>query len=449
MAHARLSELQTLDAAHHLHPFTDHRAMHAGGTQVMVSGEGSWLTDATGRRLLDGIAGLWCVNVGYGRREIADAVHAQMLTLPYYCSFFNTTTEPSIRLAKRLADLAPARLNHAIFCNSGSEANETALKIIRAWHKLKGRPSRKKILTRQFAYHGVTLATTSMTGLPTCCEPFDLPLPGFIHVPAPHPYAVGSPLSREDYGAWCIEETRRIIEREGPNTIAAFFAEPVQGAGGVIVPPPNHLPRLRALCREYDILFVADEVITAFGRLGDWFASGMWDLDPDLLCIAKGVTSGYLPLGGTLVSDEIAGDLISGGPFAHGFTYSGHPTACAAALANLDLIEREGLIARVRDDIGPRFQAKLHALADHPAVGEIRGIGLIGALELVPEGGRAALQPGALLGVKAAALIRDENVIVRGIRDLIALAPPLPITHDEVDTLFAAVRKGLDRLIAG
>jgi putrescine aminotransferase len=449
MSQPNLHELQALDAAHHLHPFTDHRAMHAGGTQVMVSGEGSWLTDATGRRLLDGIAGLWCVNVGYGRSEIADAVHAQMIALPYYCSFFNTTTEPSIRLAKRLAELAPARLNHTIFCNSGSEANETALKIIRAWHKLKGQAGRHKILTRQFAYHGVTLATTSMTGLPTCYEPFDLPLPGFIHVPAPHPYAASSPLSHEEYGPWCLAETRRIIEREGPETIAAFFAEPVQGAGGVIVPPPGYLPALRALCREHGILFVADEVITAFGRLGEWFASDLWDLDPDLLCIAKGVTSGYLPLGGTLVSDEIAADLIQGGPFAHGFTYSGHPTACAAALANLDLIERDGLLPAVRDELAPLFQQHLQSLADHPAVGEVRGTGLIGALELVPRGGRTALQPGAMLGVKAAALIREENVIVRGIRDLIAMAPPLTTSPAEMGLLFRAVRSGLDRLLLG
>jgi len=443
-----LEELQALDAAHHFHPFTHHREMHAAGTHLILSGEGCWLIGEDGRRLFDGLAGLWCVNVGYGRREIADAVHRQMLTLPYYCSFFNTTTEPAIRLAKRLADLAPARLNHTLFCNSGSEANESALKVIRAWNRLKGRSAKRKILTRQFAYHGVTLAATSMTGLPACTDPFDLPLPDFLHVPAPHPYTANSPLDPQAYGEWCLAETRRIIEREGPETIAAFFAEPVQGAGGVIVPPPGYLVGLRNLCREHDILFVADEVITAFGRLGDWFASNLWELDPDLLCIAKGVTSGYLPLGGTLISDEIANDLMDGGPFAHGFTYSGHPTACAAALANLDLLESEQLIPRTRDQTGPAFQRHLQALADHPAVGEVRGTGLIGALELVPPGGRTALKPGALLGVRAAGLIRAEGAIVRGIRDLIAMAPPLTATTEELDFLFACVRKGLDALHA-
>ena len=367
--------------------------MHAQGTHVIVSGRGVFLQDAQGRQLLDGLAGLWCVNVGYGRAEITDAVAAQMRQLAYYPSFFNSTTEPAIRLAARLASLAPPRVQHTIFCNSGSEANESALKIIRGYWKLRGQPQRTKILSREFSYHGVTLATTSMTGLPSCSAPFDLPLPGFLHVPAPHAYAAdreGDPVA---YGKWCVEETARVIEREGADTIAAMFVEPVQGAGGVIPPPAGYLAALRALCREHGILFVADEVITAFGRVGDWFASNLWDLDPDLISLAKGLTSGYLPLGATMVSDEIADVLLHHGYFAHGFTYSGHPTTCAAALANLDIIENDGLIPRVRTNLGPYFQEKLRAFAGHPAVGEVRGTGLIGALELVPRGGKAALTP--------------------------------------------------------
>src|SRR6185436_12871239 len=278
--------------------------------QVIVSGDGCYLTDGTGRRLLDGLAGLWCVNVGYGRREIIDAVHQQMSRLPYYCSFFNTTSEPAIRLAERLARLAPSRLQHTLFCNSGSEANESALKIIRAWQKIRGKPGKTKILSRTFSYHGVTLAATSMTGLPGCYQPFDLPLPGFLHVPGPHPYGVNSPLDPDAYGKWCVEETARLIAREGAESIAAMWVEPVQGAGGVIVPPAAYLPALRRLCRENDILFVADEVITGFGRLGDWFASNLWQLDPDIMVLAKGITSGYLPLGATMLSDEIARAII-------------------------------------------------------------------------------------------------------------------------------------------
>ena len=438
--------LQQLDQRFHIHPFTSQNELEAHGTHVIVSGSGVFVQDAQGRQLLDGLAGLWCVNVGYGRTEIIEAVAAQMRQVAFYPSFFNSTTEPAIRLAERLARLAPPRIQHTIFCNSGSEANETALKIIRAFWKLRGQSQRVKILTRQFAYHGVTLATTSMTGLPSCTAPFDLPLPGFLQVPAPHAYAADRESDPVAYGKWCVEETARTIEREGADTIAAMFVEPVQGAGGVLPPPAGYLTALRALCREHGILFVADEVITAFGRLGDWFASGLWHLDPDLISLAKGLTSGYLPLGASMVSDEIAETLRGGGYFAHGFTYTGHPTTCAAALANLDILENDGLIPHVASNIGPYFQEKLRACSGHLAVGEIRGLGLIGALELVPRGGKTALTPAMMLGVKAAALARKEGVIVRGIRDIVALAPPLTITRGEVDQLFEGVRAAVDRL---
>ena len=416
------------------------------GTHLITAAEGCWVTDDKGRRLLDGLAGLWCVNIGHGRREITDAVTRQMKQVAYYPSFFNTTTEPTILLAERLARLAPARLKRVVFSNSGSEANETALKIIRNYHKLKGQPQRTKILTREFAYHGVTLATTSMTGLPSCTAPFDLPLPGFLRVPAPYPYAVQSPLSPEAYGNWCIKETVRIIEKEGPETIAALFAEPIQGAGGVIVPPDGYLKALRKLCRDQGILFVADEVITGFGRMGDWFASTLWDLDPDLINVAKGLSSGYVPIGATLVSDEVADVILNQGYFAHGFTYTGHPVCTAAALANIEVIESEKLVPRTRDETGPYFQKKLAEFRSHPCVGEVRGFGLIGALELVPKEGRAALKPDSFLGVKVAAWIREEGAIARGIRDIVAVAPPLVVTKEEIDFLFKAIAAGIERL---
>jgi putrescine aminotransferase len=442
-----LPELRRLDQAHHLHPFTNHRAMYRDGTHVIRAGKGATVVDEQGRELLDGLAGLWCVNVGYGREEIVAAAADQMRTLPFYPSFFNTTTEPAIRLASRLAGLAPERLQHTMFSNSGSEANETALKLIRAYWKLRGRREKTKVLARGFAYHGVGLATTSLTGLPSCTEPFDLPLPGFIHIPGANAYASGSGMSAAEYTAWSLREAEETIAREGARTIAALFAEPVQGAGGVFVPPPEHLAELRALCRRHDILFVADEVITGFGRLGAWFASVLWKLDPDLMTMAKGITSGYVPLGATMVSDEIAGTLEEGGYLAHGFTYTGHPVSCAAALANLDILARERLPERVRHDVGPRFQAALARLAGHPAVAEVRGVALIGALELrrPPHGPYAEAAPNTL-GIVAHELVRAEGVIVRGIRDLIALAPPLVITHAELERLFAAVTRGLDRL---
>ena len=438
-----LAALRKSDQQFHLHPFTHHTDMHRTGTHVITGGEGCWLTDAEGHRLLDGLAGLWCVNVGYGRREITKAVTGQMEKLAYYCSFFNSTTEPSIVLAEKLASLTPPGLKHTLFTNSGSEANESALKIIRGYQKLRGKSGKTKILSRTYSYHGVGIATTSMTGLPSCTQPFDLPLPGFLYVPGPYRYAANTELDEVAYGKWCVDETRRVIEREGPETIAAIFVEPVQGAGGVIVPPAGYLTSLRALAKEHDILFVADEVITAFGRLGTWFASGMWDLQPDLITTAKGITSGYLPLGATIVSDPIVEVLNGGGYLAHGFTYSGHPTTCAAALANIAILENDNLITRTRDDSGPYFQQKLQSFVGHLAVGEVRGNQLIAAIELRPPRGETPAPN--TLGVRAAAIAREEGVIVRGIRDLIAMAPPLVITRDEIDVLIAAVGRTLDR----
>ena len=443
-----LTTLRRLDAAHHLHPFTDHVALHKAGTHVIRSAKGSTVVDETGRELLDGLAGLWCVNIGYGRDEIRAAVDAQMREVAFYPSFFNTSTEPTIRLAARIAEIVPRGLGHVIFSNSGSEANETALKLARAYWKLRGKPAKKKVLSRTFAYHGVGLATTSLTGLPSCLDPFDLPLPGFFHVPGPLAY--GSGKSPSDYGKWCLDETERTIAREGADTIGAMFVEPVQGAGGVIVPPEGYLAQLRELCRRNDILFVADEVITGFGRLGAWFASELWRLDPDLMTIAKGITSGYVPLGGTLARDEIAETLAKGGYLAHGFTYTGHPVACAAALANLEVLTKERLVERVRDDVGPRFQAQLTKLGAHPAVAETRGFALIGAFEMKkpPRGPLANSGPNSL-GPAMHALCREEGVIVRGIRDLGALSPPFVVTHGELDEMFERTTRALDRMWAG
>lgn len=427
--------LRAVDLRHHLHPYTDHRTLGEHGTHVIERADGVWLTDDRGHRLLDGLAGLWCVNVGYGCRRIADAVDEQIRRLPYYPSFFNSTTEPTIRLAERLAGLSPPSVSTAIFSNSGSEANETALKIIRAYQHLRGRPGKRKIVTRRLAYHGVTLGTASLTGLPACQEPFGLPLEGFLHAPAPWPYGAGRDDSPEAFGARCLEETRALIEREGPDRVAAIFVEPIQGAGGVLVPPDGYLRGLREIARDYDLLFVADEVITGFGRLGEWFASALFELEPDLVTLAKGITSGYVPLSATLMSDEIAHTLRQAGTFSHGFTYSGHPVAAAAALANLDEIEERGLLAHVRDVVGPRLEEGLQALAGHPAVREVRAFRAIGALQLDPG-----------LGARAAARIREEGVVVRGLGDAIAVAPPLVIDEAEIDWLLGGVRKGLDRL---
>ncbi len=439
--------LRQTDLRHHLHPYTDHATLGEEGTHVLVAGDGVWVTDDHGRRLLDGLAGLWCVNVGYGCERIVRAASEQMRRLPFYPSFFNSTTEPTIRLAERLAGLAPAPLSTTIFSGSGSEANETALKIIRRFHTLRGRPGRTKIVTRELSYHGVTLATASMTGLASCQLPFGLPLPGFLHAPAPWPHGAGSDLDPAAFGRWCIDETRALIRREDPATIGAIFVEPLQGAGGVIVPPDGYLADLRSLAREHDILFVADEVITGFGRLGAWFASELYGLEPDLMTLAKGITSGYVPLGATMMSDEVADTLREGGTFAHGHTYSGHPVAAAAALANLEEIEERGLLAHVRDEVGPRLETGLQALGEHPAVVEVRALRAIGALELrgVPGEDPADL---ARRCARAGALIREEGAVVRSMRGALAVSPPLVISRGEIDLLLGAIRRGLDRLLA-
>ncbi|MBN2069276.1 MAG: aminotransferase class III-fold pyridoxal phosphate-dependent enzyme [Opitutales bacterium] len=441
------STLRETDKAHHLHPFTNNADMHeSGNAHIITSAEGVYVYDDKGNKLLDGLAGLWCVNMGYGRKEIIEAITKQLEQLCYYPSFFNSTTEPTIKLAEKLHQLGLPRLTHTIFSNSGSGANETAIKTIRNYWNLKGKPGRTKLMSRTYSYHGVTLGATCLTGLTSCTKPFGLPTEGFIHAPGPYHYVSDTTLSPEAFGQKCLEETEKLILAEGPETIAAMFVEPVQGAGGVIVPPEGYLKKLRELIRKYDILYVSDEVITGFGRTGAMYASDAWDLDPDIQCLAKGITSGYIPLGATRISDEIADTLFKGGYYAHGHTYSGHPVPCAAALANLELMEKENIISYVSENVGPYFQEKLLSFKDHPAVGSTRCCNLMGAMELLDHG-KKVTDPYFGLGPKAAGLIRNEGVIVRGLANLIAISPPLTITHAEIDTLFAAVKAGLDKLI--
>ena len=440
------SELQNIDRAHHIHPLTDHKTLHASGTHVIVSGDGCFVTDTEGNRLLDIMAGLWCVNVGYGRTEIAEAVYEQLKTLPYYCSALSATTDTTILLAEKLTGLVPPHLSHVYFSSSGSEGNESALKLIRFYSKRTGRGGRTKILTRKHSYHGATLATSSMSGIPAILEPFDLPLDGFISCPAPHYYLADTDMTHEEYGRWCVEETARIIEREDPETISAMFVEPVQGAGGVVIPPPGYLRDLRELCRSHSILFVADEVITGFGRLGEWFGSQLWDLDPDLMNTAKAITSGYQPLSALFVREEIADIVIEGGFFSHINTYAGHPAAAAAALANLSIIESENLVPRTRDTIGPYLQRRLRGFVDHPLVGEVRGLGLIAAMELQPSQDQQSRE--VALGPLAFKMFREEGVIIRAVGNTLTYCPPLIIKESEVDFLVEATHKVLARLAA-
>jgi len=439
--------LRDVDEAHHIHPFTNNGEMYKTGAYIMEKASGSYVTDDRGVRLLDGLAGLWCVNMGYNRREIIDAVTKQMEQLCYYPSFFNSTTEPTILLAEKLHSLGLPRLTHTIFSNSGSEANETAIKAILNYWNLKGEAKRTKFISRTSSYHGVTYGATNLTGLVSCTKPFGLPVSGFVRVPGPYQYITDTELTPEEFGSKCLEETEEIILAEGPETFAAMFVEPIQGAGGVIIPPAGYLKGLRELARKYGILYVSDEVITGFGRLGAYYASEMWDLDPDIQCLAKGITSGYIPLGATRVSSEIADTLNHGGYFATGHTYSGHPVACAAALANIELMEKENIVDYVANDIGVYFEKKFLEFQNHPAVGEARCFKLMGAMELLKDGEKVT-DPMVGLGPKACALIRKQGTIVRGLANMIAISPCLNITHAEVDELFASVKAGLDEFMA-
>ncbi|MGQ3049375.1 MAG: aspartate aminotransferase family protein [Niveispirillum sp.] len=440
--------LKRLSGAHHWHPFTDHQELAAlGGPRIITHAEGVWLTDSTGARILDAMAGLWCVNVGYGRRELADAAYRQLTDLSFYHGFFKTTTEPTVRLAAKLAELTPPGLNRAFFANSGSEANDTIVRMARHYWALEGKPEKRVFIGREHGYHGTTMAATSLNGMKVMHEQGGLPLPGFTHVMAPYPFEGQGEMSAEAFGRLAARAVEEKILEIGPENVAAFIGEPVQGAGGVIIPPDSYWPEINRICKEHDILLIADEVICGFGRLGHWFGSQRYGIKPDFMTLAKGITSGYVPLSAVMVGDRVAETLINeGGEFYHGFTYSGHPVACAVALANLEVIEREGLVDRARTEIGPYLREKLEeALVGHPIVGEIRSEGMIGAIEIVKDRRTRERFPG---GGKVGLMARDHcfhnNLIMRGIRDSLVYAPALTMMKEEADEVARLAKLALD-----
>ena len=341
---------------------------------MITRADGVYVWDSDGRRMLDGMAGLWCVNVGYGRKELAQIAHDQMLELPYYNTFFQTTTPPATELAALLAEVTPEHMNHVFFTNSGSEANDTMLRMVRRYWDLQGQPGKKTIISRINAYHGSTVAGASLGGMVPCTSRAILPIPGIVHIEQPYWYENGGELSPEEYGLVAARRLEEKINELGVDSVAAFLAEPIQGAGGVIIPPQTYWPEIKRICEEYDILLVADEVICGFGRTGKWFGSDYYDIKPDLMPIAKGLSSGYLPIGGVLVGDRVAETLIQqGGEFNHGFTYSGHPAACAVAAANVRILRDEKIIDNVEHTTAPYLQQRWRELADHPLVGETAG----------------------------------------------------------------------------
>ncbi|ODN69611.1 aspartate aminotransferase family protein [Methylobrevis pamukkalensis] len=439
--------LRALDAAHHLHPFSDMKSLNAEGSRVIVRAKGCWLEDSDGNRILDGMAGLWCVNVGHGRPEIAEAVAAQMGELSYYNTFFKTTHPPVIKLAGMLADLAPPAFNHVFFTGSGSESNDTVMRMVRTYWQTLEKPEKTVIIARKNAYHGSTMAGASLGGMAPMHKQGGLPIPGIHHIAQPYWFDEGGDLSPAEFGLKAAQELEAAIDEIGEDKVAAFIAEPVQGAGGVIIPPETYWPEIARICKEREILLVADEVICGFGRLGKWFGSEHFGIEPDLMPIAKGLSSGYLPIGGVMVADRIADVLVNAtGDFNHGFTYSGHPVACAAAIANLTILRDEKIVERVADDIGPYLQKKWAALAGHPLVGEARMIGLMGALELVPSS--PARRRFAGDAGRAGTICRDfsfrNGLVMRAVRDSMIISPPLVITHAEADELVRLTEKTLD-----
>ena len=442
-----IAELKRLDVAHHLPAQQDYQLIEdMGGSRIITHAEGCYIYDGDGNRILDGMAGLWCVNIGYGRPELADVAAEQMKELPFYNTFFKTATPPTVRLAAKIATLTNQRLPHVFFNSSGSESNDTVLRMVRHYWTLKGQPERSVFISRHNAYHGSTVAGVSLGGMSAMHKQGDLPIPGIVHVRQPYWYNEGRDMTPEAFGLVCAKAIEDKILEIGADKVAAFIGEPLQGAGGVIIPPANYWPEVERICRKYGILLVADEVICGFGRTGNWWGHETMGFSPDIISMAKGLSSGYMPISATAVSAEIVATLKTGGDFVHGFTYSGHPVAAAVALRNIEILEREHLVERTRDDTGPYFAKALATLADHPLVGEVRSAGLIGAVEIVADKASGTRFGGA--EGTAGPMVRDlciaNGLMVRGIRDTIVMCPPLIISHDQIDTMITIIRAALD-----
>ncbi|TDK50007.1 aspartate aminotransferase family protein [Antarcticimicrobium luteum] len=443
--HMPTAELQALDSAHHMHPFTNGDELAAKGARVITRAKGVYLTDSEGVEILDGMAGLWCVNIGYGRDELAEVAARQMRELPYYNTFFQTTHVPAIALASKIAELAPGDLNHVFFAAGGSEANDTNIRMVRTYWDAKGKPDKKIIISRKNAYHGSSMGSASLGGMAGMHAQGGMPIPDIHHINQPDWWAEGGDMTPEAFGLARAQELEAAIQDLGEDRVAAFIAEPVQGAGGVIVAPDSYWPEIQRICDKYEILLIADEVITGFGRTGNWFGCQTLNIRPDIMTIAKGLSSGYQPVGGSVVSDEVA-KTLGGVEFNHGYTYSGHPVAAAVALENLRILEEEGIVDRVRAETAPYLAEKWHSLGDHPLVGETRIVGMMASLALTPDkASRAkfASDPGTV-GYICRERCFANNLIMRHVGDRMVISPPLVITKAEIDTLIDRARRALD-----
>jgi 4-aminobutyrate---pyruvate transaminase len=441
------------DIASTIHPYTNLKAHETDGPLVITEGDGVFVRGEDGKTYLEGLAGLWCVSLGFSERRLAEAAHRQMLKLPFYHTFAHKATDIGIELAEKLLSIAPVPMTKVFFVNSGSEANDTVVKLVWYYNNAIDRPRKKKIISRTKAYHGVTVASASLTGLANNHRDFDLPIDKILHVECPHFYRFGlAGETEEAFATRMADSLEQRILSEGPDTVAAFIAEPIMGAGGVLFPPATYWEKIQAVLRKYDVLLIADEVICGFGRTGEMWGTTVYGLKPDMIACAKALSSGYMPIGAVLVSEAIYAALVKQsekiGVFSHGFTYSGHPVTSAVALETLNIYEKDDILSHVRR-MAPRMQAGLRRFADHPLVGEVRGIGLIGAIELVQDRAtKAPFDPAQAVGPFLAKRAHQHGLILRALGDSIAFCPPLIIDESEIDLMLERFALALDDTLA-
>ncbi|WP_068113763.1 aspartate aminotransferase family protein [Tropicimonas marinistellae] len=444
--HPPTAELQAMDAAHHMHPFTDGDDLAAKGARIITRASGVTLTDSEGEEILDAMAGLWCVNVGYGRDSLAEVAARQMKELPYYNTFFQTSHVPVIALSRKLAELAPGDLNHVFYASGGSDANDTNVRLVRHYWAAKGKPEKTVIISRKNAYHGSTMAGASLGGMTGMHAQGGLPIPDIVHIGQPNWWAEGGEMSPEEFGRARARELEEKIAELGEDRVAAFIAEPIQGAGGVIIPPESYWPEIQRICDAHEILLIADEVICGFGRTGAMFGSLTFGIRPHIMTVAKGLSSGYAPIGASIVCDEVANTVAAAGDFNHGYTYSGHPVSCAVALENLRILEEEKLVENVATVTGPYLKEKWEQLADHPLVGEAVIRGFMASIALTPD--KAARAPFAASAGTVGFICRDHcfssNLVMRHVGDRMIIAPPLVLTKSDVDVLIDRAVQALD-----
>jgi putrescine---pyruvate transaminase len=440
------TSLLALDRAHLIHPVASWRGHEQRGATVLQSGRGAWLVDDNGKELLDAFSGLWCVNIGYGRKSMGAAAAKQMETLAYYNSFFQCTTEPTVALSAKLAELSPGDLDTAFFTNSGSEANDTIVRLVRHFWAVQDKPEKSIFIGRHNGYHGSTMAGASLGGMKGMHKQGGLPIPGIVHINQPYWYGEGGDLSPDEFGLLRARELEQKILELGPENVAAFIAEPIQGAAGVFIPPDTYWPEINRICKRFDVLLIPDEVICGFGRTGEWFGSQYFGIEADLMPVAKGLTSGYIPLGAVLMGRRVADVLKNqGGELAHGYTYSGHPVCAAVALENLRILQEERIVETCKHDTGPYLAEKWRQLGEHPLVGEARIAGMVGALELVPDKRkREYFADRGRVGQLCRDIALRNGLILRATNDAMLLSPPLVITRAQIDELAEKTWKSLD-----